>query len=91
MYKIIGADEKEYGPVTVEQLRQWILQGRANAQTKVQAEGSSDWKPLSEFPDLAEILKAKTTAIPPPPKVSAAEGDKLASEIIAREKALRAA
>ena len=37
MYKIIGADLKEYGPVSVEQLRQWISEGRVNAQTKVQA------------------------------------------------------
>ncbi len=38
MYKIIGADGKEYGPVTSEQVRQWITEGRANAQTKVQPE-----------------------------------------------------
>ena len=52
MYKIIGADQKEYGPVTAEQLRQWTVDGRANAQTLVQAEGSTDWQPLSSFPEL---------------------------------------
>ena len=51
MYKIIGADGKEYGPVTAEQLRQWIQEGRANAQTRAQAEGSADWKSLAEFPE----------------------------------------
>jgi hypothetical protein len=28
IYKIIGQDGKEYGPVTAEQLRQWIAEGR---------------------------------------------------------------
>jgi len=40
MYKIIGADGKEYGPIPAEQLREWIAEGRANAQTKVLPEGA---------------------------------------------------
>lgn len=62
MYKIIGADGKEYGPVTTEQLRQWIREGRANAQTKVQAEGSTEWKPISAFPELADLPTASVPA-----------------------------
>jgi TM2 domain-containing membrane protein YozV len=53
MYKIIGADGREYGPVTVEQMHQWIREGRVNAQTKVQPEGSTEWKPLGEIPEFA--------------------------------------
>ena len=52
MYRIIGADGKEYGPVTLEQLRQWVAEGRATAQTAVQAEGIPGWKPLAQFPEL---------------------------------------
>jgi hypothetical protein len=48
MYKIIGADGREYGPVTADQLRNWIAEGRATAQTRAQAEGSAQWKPLPE-------------------------------------------
>ncbi len=48
MYKIIGADGKEYGPVSVEQLRQWFAENRINAQTRVQPEGDSEWKMLGE-------------------------------------------
>ena len=66
MYKIIGGDQKEYGPVSAEQLRQWIAEGRAGAQTKAQAEGSADWQPLSAFPELAEALTAQAAAKPPP-------------------------
>src|SRR5690242_4920490 len=51
MYRIIGADGREYGPITTEQLRQWIAEGRANAQTKVLLEGTTEWRPLSSFPE----------------------------------------
>jgi hypothetical protein len=63
MYKILGADGREYGPVTAEILKQWIAQGRANGETKVLAEGASDWKSLREFPELAAALPS---AAPPP-------------------------
>lgn len=55
MYKIIGADGKEYGPITAEQLRQWIAEGRANAQSQILAEGTTEWRPLSEFPEFAAL------------------------------------
>src|SRR5215510_2804202 len=53
MYRIIGADGNQYGPISADQLRQWIAEGRANAQTKILAEGTTEWKPLSEFPEFA--------------------------------------
>jgi TM2 domain-containing membrane protein YozV len=59
MFKIIGTDGKTYGPVSEQQLRQWIGEGRVNASTLIQPEGSADWKPLSEFPQFAQ-------AAPPP-------------------------
>ncbi len=52
MYKIIGADGKEYGPITADQLRKWIAEGRANGKTPVLVEGTTEWKQLSEFPEL---------------------------------------
>src|SRR5262245_52985035 len=64
MYKILGTDQKQYGPVTADQLRQWIKEGRANAQTLVQSEGSTEWKPLSAFPELADALAATTVGAP---------------------------
>jgi len=64
MYKIIGADQKEYGPVTADQVRQWIAEGRADARTLVQAEGGA-WKPLSTFVEFADVLRAQPSATPP--------------------------
>lgn len=64
-YRIIGADGRQYGPVTEEQLRDWITQGRANAQTLAQVEGATDWKPLSQMPEFG----AQLTALIAPPIV----------------------
>src|SRR5262245_21124509 len=55
MYKIVGADQKEYGPVSEEQIRQWITEGRANAQT-IARFGEGPWKPLVTFPEFAALF-----------------------------------
>lgn len=65
MYRIIGADGREYGPISAAQLRQWITEGRANAQTRALAEGTADWKPLGQFPEFSFLIS-------PPPTYPAA-------------------
>ena len=55
---ILGSDQKEYGPVSADQLRAWISQGRANGRTKVQAADSTEWKLLADLPEFADALKA---------------------------------
>ncbi len=67
MYKIIGADGKEYGPVTSEQVRQWITEGRANAQTKVQPEGATDWQALGSVAEFANAFATQPATIAPLP------------------------
>jgi hypothetical protein len=62
MYKIIGGDGKEYGPVAAGQLRQWIAEGRANAHTGARLEGTSEWKPLAQFSEFSAAFGG-----PPPP------------------------
>ncbi len=56
MYKIIGADGQEYGPISIEQLGQWVIQGRVGPQTRVQVVGGTEWKPAAEVPDLAALF-----------------------------------
>jgi TM2 domain-containing membrane protein YozV len=63
MYKIIGADGRQYGPISAEQVKQWVAEGRANAQTMVQAEGSTEWKALANFPEFAAQIPHSA---PPP-------------------------
>lgn len=65
MYKILGGDGREYGPVTAETLRQWINEGRANALTQIKPEGATAWQALSSLPELADIFGAPPAGSPP--------------------------
>jgi hypothetical protein len=67
MYRIIGADGQQYGPVSAVQMRQWIAEGRVNAQTMALSEGESQWKPAGVIGDFAASFgQAIPTVVPPP-------------------------
>ncbi len=68
MYKIIGADGKEYGPATAGQLRQWMAEGRANAQTQTLAPGALEWKSLGALPEFAGHFAPPIPPIIGPPR-----------------------
>jgi Membrane domain of glycerophosphoryl diester phosphodiesterase/GYF domain 2 len=85
MYKIIGGDGNEYGPISAEVLRQWYAEGRVNGETRVSANGG-EWLPMSAFPEFAALTAENLTPPPstPPPfpagaptsgMTSVAEGD----------------
>src|SRR5262245_3793194 len=38
-------------------MRQWIAQGRVNAQTQVLAEGATEWKMLVAYPEFSSLLR----------------------------------
>jgi hypothetical protein len=79
MYKIIGADGKEYGPASLLELQGWIRDRRANGDTLAQGPGMTDWKPLRDFPEFAQVLQetpqamAAPAAVPPPPAINPAD------------------
>ena len=66
MYKIIGSDHAQYGPVAADQVRQWIAEGRLDASSLLQPEGAGDWKPLSAFPEFAALVAPVPSAATPP-------------------------
>jgi hypothetical protein len=66
MYKIIGADKKEYGPITADQIRQWIRESRLNAQSQAQAEGETAWRALGTFQEFANDLGTGAPPMHPP-------------------------
>jgi len=66
MYRIIGGDGREYGPVSAAQVEQWIAQNRANARTQIKAEGAEAWSSLGELPEFANAFAARA-ATPPLP------------------------
>jgi Domain of unknown function (DUF4190)/GYF domain 2 len=65
MYRVLGADSKEYGPVNGEVLRQWITEGRANAQTRVKPEGAGDWQTLALVPEFEALFAPPAGAVLP--------------------------
>ena len=64
MYSIIGGDSKTYGPVTVDEIRRWIREGRADERTKIKPEGSGEWVELGS---LSEFFPAPQST---PPRIS---------------------
>ena len=66
MYKIIGQDGKEYGPITVAQLRQWIAENRVESRTPVFADGAKDWTFVCLLPEFAGLFSDGAPQIPPP-------------------------
>jgi hypothetical protein len=68
MFTIIGADQKQYGPVSADEIRQWIREGRADGRTLAKQEGTTEWKTLAEFPEFsAAFASAPSAAMPPFP------------------------
>ena len=90
MYKIIGADGQQYGPVTAEQLREWITINRANGQTLAQVEGATEWKPLAAFPEFTAVLGVQPPPplTGPPPVLTPPDARALGDEVIARDYAV---
>lgn len=68
MFFIIGGDGREYGPVTVDQIRAWIAAGRANLESKAKALGTDEWRRLADF---AEFLSPEGA----PPVMPSAPGN----------------
>lgn len=56
MYRVKGADQKEYGPVSLDQVRQWIQEGRLNRFSLLQKEGDALWKPLEQYSECGDLL-----------------------------------
>jgi hypothetical protein len=67
-YIIIGGDGKEYGPITAEDVRQWIAEGRLSAQSLAKSVSDAEFRPLEKFPEFADVWggNAPGTIAPPP-------------------------
>ena len=74
-YRIIGADGREYGPVSLVELSEWIEDGRVGHQTMVWRNDEERWLRATERPELRWDLPAppvldeleETVAPPSPP------------------------
>lgn len=73
-YKIIGDDGKQYGPVTAEQIRQWVAEGRVESRTPVFVDGAKDWTFIGLLPEFAALFPTGAPPTIAPPRPGAAAG-----------------
>lgn len=52
-YKILAADGKEYGPVNLQQLQDWVREGRISPETQLMRSDGSAWLPASSFSEVS--------------------------------------
>ncbi|MGA9451987.1 MAG: GYF domain-containing protein [Verrucomicrobiia bacterium] len=80
MYKILGSDGHEYGPVSAEQVKKWIAENRVEKKTPVIPEGAPDWVFLQSLPEFAAAFGSPPAVQPPasrpPPIPSSARAPK---------------
>lgn len=55
-YKIIGGDGREYGPVTLDELKSWIRDGRVGRQTHIWRSDLGNWLAASQYQELQSEL-----------------------------------
>ena len=63
-YKILGGDNKEYGPATLDQMLGWIRDGRVNATTQVWRNDQSAWVTARDLPELQLNAPPPVAAMP---------------------------
>jgi len=61
-YTVLGGDGQQYGPVTLEQLRGWLAEGRITGETQIWRSDSPNWVAASALPELG--LPPAVAAVP---------------------------
>ncbi len=56
-YIIVGGDGKEYGPVSIQEVKEWVSSGRANGDTRIKEEGAEEWSRLRDMEFFGEGAK----------------------------------
>jgi hypothetical protein len=73
MYKVLGSDGNEYGPVSAEQMKNWIAENRVEKKTPVIPEAGADWVFLGSLPEFAAAFMpsaSRPPSIPPSARAS---------------------
>jgi hypothetical protein len=82
-YTMLGADGKQYGPVTIEKFRTWIGEGRVGGDTQVWRSDQPAWASAATLPELglATAAPAPLPSSPPAPFAPAANDPALAQRM----------
>jgi hypothetical protein len=72
-YTVIGGDGKQYGPITGDELRKWVAEGRLNSQSLAKAESDAEFRILATFPEFADVFGTAGQVSNTPPTLGSAE------------------
>lgn len=87
-FKIVGGDGKEYGPIDLATLQQWMREGRVAGETKVWDSRTGDWQPAAQIAELAAVLGTPPPApsvAPAVPSAATPPGVELATAVLQRD------
>lgn len=56
-YFLIGTDGRHYGPLSADDVRIWIADGRASRHSRSRRETEDGWQPLREMPEFEESTR----------------------------------
>jgi hypothetical protein len=78
-YQVRGADDKEYGPVTFDQLQVWVRERRLTPQQQIKRSDMQHWAPASSFSELQALFETGAgTPGPMAPAPASAAADQAA-------------
>ena len=74
MYKILGSDGHEYGPVSAGQVKEWIAESRVEPKTPVIPPGGTDWVFLDSLPEFEAAFADPSSVVPSATASKSADG-----------------
>ena len=66
-FTVMGEDGQDYGPVSAEQIYDWIAEGRMGKKTPILPSRAKDWVFLEMLPQFADAFDPKKRRIKPKP------------------------
>ncbi len=70
-YAIVGSDGKQYGPITLAQIKTWVGEGRIATDTQVWRSDTNNWLPASQYMELGLGHPASPPRLPTPAVIQA--------------------
>ncbi|HUR32233.1 MAG TPA: DUF4339 domain-containing protein [Vicinamibacterales bacterium] len=56
-YYLIGTDGRHYGPLSLDDVRTWLADGRANRYSRARREAEAQWTALREMPEFEQVTR----------------------------------
>lgn len=76
---MIGADGRQYGPITLDQVKAWVGEGRITRETSILRNDTNSWLPAAQYTELGLAQPAAPAVLTP-----AAPANNSASERVIR-------